>query len=104
MAFEFRIPTDSVFDSVFPGARHLNWMDKIISHIIQTNSNPRFLNSRVSDIRASNSKVSEASDTWVSEASDSRVSEISNRVLGLGSFRLGGSGLETFLGSDFPRL
>jgi hypothetical protein len=40
MAFEFRIPADSVFDSVFPGARHLNLMDKIISHIIQKNSNP----------------------------------------------------------------
>jgi hypothetical protein len=40
MAFVFRIPTDNVSDSVFPGARHLNLMDKIISHIIQMNSNP----------------------------------------------------------------
>jgi hypothetical protein len=40
MAFEFRIPTDCVFDSVFPGARHLNLMDKIISYVIQIHSNP----------------------------------------------------------------
>jgi hypothetical protein len=40
MAFEFRIPTDSVSDSVFPSARHLNLMDKIISHRIQKNLNP----------------------------------------------------------------
>jgi hypothetical protein len=39
MAFEFRIPADSASDSVFPGARHLNLMDKIISHIIQMNLN-----------------------------------------------------------------
>ena len=67
----------------------MNWMDKIISHIIQMNSNPQSLNSRVSDIRASDSKISEASNTWVSEASDSRVSEVSTRVLGLRSFCLG---------------
>jgi hypothetical protein len=40
MAFEFRIPADSISDSVFPGTCHLNLMDKIISHIIQNNSNP----------------------------------------------------------------
>jgi hypothetical protein len=40
MAFVFRIPTDSVFDSVFPNARHLNLMDKIRSYVIQMNSNP----------------------------------------------------------------
>jgi hypothetical protein len=83
MAFEFRILVDNVYDLVIPGARHLNLMDKIISHIIQKNLNPRSLNSRVSDVRASDSevldsKVSEASDSWVSEASDSRVSEVSN--------------------------
>jgi hypothetical protein len=40
MAFEFRILADSISDSVFLGARRLNLMDKIISHIIQKNSNP----------------------------------------------------------------
>jgi hypothetical protein len=40
MAFEFRILVDNVSDSVIPGARHLNLMDKITSHIIQMNSNP----------------------------------------------------------------
>ena len=40
MAFEFRIPVDSLSDSVFLDARHLNFMDKIISHVIQMNSNP----------------------------------------------------------------
>ena len=109
MAFEFWIPVDSVFDSVFPSIRHLNWMDKITSHIIQMNLNPQSLNSRISDVRASNSKssdskVSEASDTWVSEASDSRASKVSNRALGLKSFHLGGSGPESFSGFDFPGL
>ena len=65
MAFEFQIPADSVSDSVFLGTRHLNWIDKITSHIIQMNLNPQSLNFRVSD------------------------SKVSNRVLGLRSFRLG---------------
>ena len=73
MAFEFRIHVDSVFDSVFLGAQHLNFMDKIISHVIQMNSNPRSLNSRFADVKgsdleASDLKVSEASNKWVSEA------------------------------------
>jgi hypothetical protein len=81
VVFEFRIPADSISDSVFLGARHLNWMDKITSHVIQMNSTSRSLNSRVLDARASDSEVldsmvSEASDMWVSEASDSRVSEV----------------------------
>jgi hypothetical protein len=40
MEFEFRISIDNVSDSVIPGARHLNFMDKIILHIIQMNANP----------------------------------------------------------------
>jgi hypothetical protein len=40
MAFVFRILADNVSDSVFSGTRHLNLMDKIISHIIQMNLNP----------------------------------------------------------------
>jgi hypothetical protein len=35
LAFEFRFPADRVSDSVFPDDRHLNWMDKITSHVIQ---------------------------------------------------------------------
>ena len=50
--------------------------------------NPRSLNSRISDIGASDSKVSRASDAWVSEASDSKVSEVSSRGLDLESFLL----------------
>jgi hypothetical protein len=52
----------------------------------------------------SNSKVSEASDTRVSEASDSESRRSRIRVLGLESFRLGGSGPKMFLGSDFSGL
>jgi hypothetical protein len=40
MAFVFRIPADNISVSMFPGARHLNLMDKIRLHIIQMNSNP----------------------------------------------------------------
>ena len=58
MAFEFRIPVDNVSDSVFLGIRHLNWMDKIISHIIQMDLNPQSINFKVSDIRASDSEAS----------------------------------------------
>ena len=58
------------------------------------NLNPQSLNSKVSDIKASdlkasNSKVWEVSDTWVPKASNSRASEVSNKILSLGSFRLG---------------
>ena len=84
MAFELQIHVDSVFDSVFQGIQHLNWMDKITSHIIQMDLNPQSLNSKVSDIRVSDSEVSEASNTWVLKVSYSRASEASNRVLGLG--------------------
>ena len=68
----------------------LNWMDKITSFIVQKNLNPQSLNSKVldtraSDLEASDSKVLEGLDTWVSEASDSSVSEVLNRVLSLGS-------------------
>ena len=85
-------------------------MDKITSHNIQTNLNPRSLNFEISDIGASDSKVSRALDTWVSEASDSKVSEVLSRGLGLGSFlhesekRSQRLGPETFSGVDFPRL
>jgi hypothetical protein len=65
-------------------------MDKITSHVIQINSNPLSLNSRVSDARASDlevsdSKVSKASDTWVFGGlrHGSRRSRI--QILGLGS-------------------
>jgi hypothetical protein len=54
-----------VYDSVFSGVRHLNWMDKITSQVIQMDSNFRSLNSRVSDVRVSNSR---ALDVRVSEA------------------------------------
>jgi hypothetical protein len=108
MAFEFQIPIDKVSDSVFPGARHLNLIDKITSHVIQVDSNIWSPNSKVSDTRASasevsNLKVSEASDTWVSEVSDMSLG-------GLESFHLGSKtwsrrpGLEMFSGSDFPGL
>jgi hypothetical protein len=40
MAFEFRILVDRISDSVFPGVRPSNWMDKIASHVIQMDSNP----------------------------------------------------------------
>ena len=81
---------------MFPRARHLNLMDKIRSHIIQMNSNPRSLSSRVSDARTSNSGVS---DSEVLEALDSG-SQI--RVLRVSDPRpvLRGSGPETFLGFD----
>ena len=86
MAFEFRIPVDSVSDSKFPDIRHLNLVDKITSHLTQMNLNPQSLNSKVLDIRASNSKAlgSKVSNTWVSEALNSRASEVLNQVLGLG--------------------
>jgi hypothetical protein len=91
LAFEFRFPANRVSDSVFPGDRHLNRMDKFTSHVIQMDSNSRSLNSRVSDARALDSEVS---DSIVSEASDtkglgheSRTPRI--RVLGLGGSRLG---------------
>jgi hypothetical protein len=95
LAFEFRFPADRVSDSVFSGARHLNWMDKIASHVIQMDSNSQSLNSRVSDTRISDTRASdsEVSDSMVLEASDmkglgglrheSRTSRI--RALGLGS-------------------
>jgi hypothetical protein len=84
---------------MFSGAQHLNWMDKIASHVIQMDSNSQSLNSTVSDTRASDSKVS---DSMVSKASDmkglgglrheSQTSRI--QVLGLGfekgSWRLEG--------------
>jgi hypothetical protein len=57
-------------------ARHLNLMDKIRSHVNQTNSNPLSLNSKVSNARASNSEIS---DSEVSEASDPKVSNSSPR-------------------------
>ena len=85
-------------------------MDKITSYNIQTNLNPRSLNSRISDIGAFDSMVSRVSDTWVSEASDSKVSEVSSRGLGLGSFLLESEkwslrpGPKTFTSFDFPRL
>ena len=85
-------------------------MDKITSYNIQTNLNPQSLNSKISDIGASDSKVSRASDAWVSETSDSKVSKVSSRGLGLGSFLLESEkrsrrlGPETFLGFDFPGL
>ena len=85
-------------------------MDKITSYNIQTNLNPRSLNSRISDIRASNSKVSKALDAWVLEALDSKISEVSSRGLGLGSFliesgkRSRSLGPETFSSFDFPGL
>ena len=85
-------------------------MDKITSYNIQTNLNPRSLNFRISDIGASDSKVSRASDAWVLEASDSKVSEVSSRGLGLGSFLLESEkrsrrlGPETFSDFDFPGL
>jgi hypothetical protein len=66
---------------VFPGAQHLNWMDKVTLHVIQMDSNFRSLSSRVSSVRVSNVRFSnlralyigvlEVSDTWVSEDSDS---------------------------------
>ena len=40
MAFVFRIPVDNVFGSMIPGDRHLNFIDKIKTHVIQMNSNP----------------------------------------------------------------
>ena len=40
MVFVFQIPIDDVFDSVIPGACHLNFIDKIKLHVIQMNSNP----------------------------------------------------------------
>ena len=58
-------------------------MNKITSHNIQTNLNPRSLNSEISDIGALDSKVLRASDVWVSEASDSKVLEVSSRGLDL---------------------
>jgi hypothetical protein len=67
LAFEFRFPADRVSDSMFSGAQHLNWIDKIASHVIQMDSNSQSLNSTVSDTRASDSKVS---DSMVSKASD----------------------------------
>jgi hypothetical protein len=51
MTFEFRIPTDSISNSVFPSIRHLNLTDKIISHVIQMNSNLRSLNYSSLDLR-----------------------------------------------------
>ena len=81
-------------------------MDKITSYNIQTNLNPRSLNSKISDIGAFDSMVSRASDAWVSEASDSKVSEVSGQGLGLGSSllefenRSRSLGPETFSGFD----
>jgi hypothetical protein len=116
MAFEFRIPADRVSDSMFPGARHLNRMDKITLHVIQMDSNPQSLNFRVLDTRASNlevsySKVSKASDTWVSEVLDmslggpKSVSLVSDPSVldprpGLGGRGLRRSWALTFLGLD----
>ena len=85
-------------------------MDKITSYNIQTNLNPRSLNFRISNIRASDSMVSRVSDTWVSKASDSKVSEVSSRGPGLGSslleFEKRSWSLEpeTFSGFDFSEL
>ena len=82
-------------------------MDKITSYNIQTNFESSIPNFRISDIGASNSKVS---DALVSEASDSKVSEVSSRGLGLGSFllepekRSRSLGPETFSDFYFPRL
>jgi hypothetical protein len=56
---------------VFSGARYLNGMDKIASHVIHMYSNFRSLNSRVSDAKVLNSR-----------ASDVGVSEVSNMNLG----------------------
>jgi hypothetical protein len=69
LAFEFRFPADRVSDSVLLVVRHLNWMDKITSPVIQMDSNSRSLNSRVSDTRASDSEVS---NSMVSEALDTK--------------------------------
>jgi hypothetical protein len=90
MAFEFQIPADSVSDSVFLGARHLNLMDKIISHVIQMNSNPRFQipGSRIQGprIRRSWTRRSLRPQTHGSRRSRTRESRRSwIRVLGLGS-------------------
>jgi hypothetical protein len=69
-------------------------MGKIASHIIRMNLNPRSLNSRISDIKASDSKVSDASDTRVSEASDTWASEAADTWVleGLGRVGLGDLG------------
>jgi hypothetical protein len=102
MAFVFQIPVDYVSDYVFPGARHLNLIDKIRSHAIQMNSNPLSLNSRVSDARALNSEVS---NSKVLEASDPEVSNSSpwprilpSQIRGL---ILEAQGPEVFLGFGF---
>jgi hypothetical protein len=75
---------------VFPGAQHLNWMDKVTLHVIQMDSNFRSLSSQVSGVRVSNVwcsnsraldiGVSEVLDTWVSEDSD--LSPYSRNSLG----------------------
>jgi hypothetical protein len=90
-------------------------MDKITLHSIQMNSSLRSLHSRVSDVRASdsevsNSTVSEASDTWVSKVSDMSLgglefeSLVSDPSISDPRPGLGGLGLETFSGSDLPGL
>ena len=82
-------------------------MDKITSYNVQMNLNLRSLDSRISDIGASDTMVSRASDAWVSEASDSKVSEVLSRGIGLGSSllefeeRSRSLGPETFTGFDF---
>ena len=40
MAFIFRILIDNIFDSMIPGARHLNFIDKIKQNVSQMNSSP----------------------------------------------------------------
>jgi hypothetical protein len=67
-------------------------MDKITSHVIQMDPNPRPLNSRDSNTRASDSEVSdlkvlEALDAWVSEVSNpspwSRIRDVVSKAQGL---------------------
>jgi hypothetical protein len=90
---------------VFPGAQHLNWMDKITSHVIQMDSNSRSLNSRVSDARASDSEVS---DSMFSEVLDIGLGHLESRsfVLEARGLRWGLCGLrpETFSGFDMSGL
>ena len=40
MAFVFRILVDNIFDSMIPGARHLNFIDKIKLNVIKMSSSP----------------------------------------------------------------
>jgi hypothetical protein len=40
MVFVFRIPANNISDSVIPDVYHLNFMDKIRSHVVQMNLNP----------------------------------------------------------------